>query len=76
MKPIFEPSSLTCLCFFSLCADLTGITSSESSGQICFDRALFIWNMFMESTPKRAFNRSSQIIFLLFLGSCKSFSLM
>lgn len=43
---------------------------------MCLDRALFIWNMLMESTPKRSRRGSSQIIFLLSFGSCKFFSLI
>lgn len=44
---------------------------SESNGQMCFARALFIWNIFMQSTQNRSRNVSSQSIFRLLDGSCK-----
>jgi hypothetical protein len=44
---------------------------SEFNGQICLVKALFIWNISIESTLKIFFNASSHRIFLLLLGSCK-----
>lgn len=47
-----------------------------SSGNMCLDSNLFIWNMSVESHPSKTFNASSQIIFLLLSGSCRFFSRM
>lgn len=51
-------------------------TIPSSSGQICFVRALFIWNMSIAFTLNNFLSLSSHSIFFLFLGSCRSFSLM
>ena len=50
------------------------IPSSVLKGQMCLARALFIWNMLIVLTRKRPRKGSSQRIFFLFFGSCKSFS--
>lgn len=47
---------------------------SPFKGNMCLDRALFIWNILIESTSKRARNDSSHIISRLLFGSCKLFS--